>query len=280
MRWILKGRPQRILEILNRSAYLNFPRPLRLNSLYSSLVNALAASLLPAPKDSAGARILKKMGWRLGQGIGPRVTLAQRKKQDSEARQAGSISRVTLDNLTIPDDDEEADKHTYAPRDTPLLVVERKDNWHGLGYRPGMGLNESLGSKGQSQPKGPNLSCAFRTFYTGSGASLLFLAGFGLGALNDADEDDLDVYDGGSNNIRTRLAYDTIDHGEDDTITIGTRTGKARNIEAVSALYCRVTVVVYVLKRSSLSSTTTFRDGRPVLDGFVLSDKPVAEDRW
>ena len=27
-------------------------------------------------------------------------------------------------------------------------------------------------------------------------------------------------------------------------------------------------------------TTQTFRDGRPVLKGFVLSDKPVAEDRW
>ena len=26
--------------------------------------------------------------------------------------------------------------------------------------------------------------------------------------------------------------------------------------------------------------TQTFRDGRVVLKGFVLSDKPVSEDRW
>jgi len=42
----------------------------------------------------------------------------------------------------------------YAPRDTPTLVVERKDNAHGLGYRPGMGLNDNLGvGKGAEGPK-------------------------------------------------------------------------------------------------------------------------------
>jgi G patch domain-containing protein 1 len=100
--------------------------------------------MLPAPKDSAGARILMKMGWRLGQGIGPRVTLRQRKMQDLQASSGQNLTGYDID---IPDDDEEANKHTYAPRDTPILLVERKDNYHGLGYRPGMGLNESLGVK-------------------------------------------------------------------------------------------------------------------------------------
>jgi G patch domain-containing protein 1 len=60
------------------------------------------------------------------------------------------------------EDAEEAKKHTYAPRDTPILLVDRKDNAHGLGYRAGMGLNDSLGvSKGTEGLKGPKLSCEF-----------------------------------------------------------------------------------------------------------------------
>lgn len=31
---------------------------------------------------------------------------------------------------------------------------------------------------------------------------------------------------------------------------------------------------------TSAASTQTFRDGRPVLSGFVLSDQPVAQDLW
>ncbi|KAJ7027942.1 hypothetical protein C8F04DRAFT_1115872 [Mycena alexandri] len=207
-----------------------------------SVARALEASMLPAAKDSAGARILKKMGWRIGQGIGPRVTLRQRKLQDL---QAVSDRRGVVADAIIPDDDEEEKKHTYAPRDTPILTVERKDNSHGLGYHPGMGLNESVGGK-SGAASGPKLA-----------------SGFGLGALNDADEDDLDVYDGGFAQNRNRTAYDIIDREEEEKISIG---GKADSRGRTTA--------------TPASSTHTFHDGKPVLAGFVLSEKPVAEDRW
>ncbi|KAJ6606998.1 hypothetical protein B0H10DRAFT_573183 [Mycena sp. CBHHK59/15] len=208
-----------------------------------SVARTLEASMLPPAKDSAGARILKKMGWRIGQGIGPRVTLKQRKLQDLQA-QTGR--RVSGEDIEIPDDHEEASQHTYAPRDTPLLVVERKDNSHGVGYHPGMSLNESVGSR-NGVASGPKLA-----------------AGFGLGALNDADEDDLDVYDGGFTQNRNRTAYDIIDREGEEKISI---EGKADWSQ--SKTHAR-----------PVSSTETFHDGKPVLAGFVLSAKPVAEDRW
>lgn len=114
------------------------------------MANALAASLAPPAQDSVGARILKKMGWRIGQGIGPRMTYGQRKTQ------IGMQGSVTEDA-----DDEEAKKHMYPRRDTPLLLVQRKDNSHGLGYTPGMGLNESLGVRGGAEAKGPRLAGTF-----------------------------------------------------------------------------------------------------------------------
>lgn len=51
--------------------------------------------------------------------------------------------------------------------------------------------------------------------------SHISLAGFGLGALNDADEDDLDIYEGGSSNLRSRLAYDAADDHDGETIPLG-----------------------------------------------------------
>ena len=53
-----------------------------------------------------------------------------------------------------------------------------------------------------------------------------YLAGFGLGALNDADEDDLDVYDADFNSARNRLAYDT--QHADDNLSLG---GKAKQFK-------------------------------------------------
>ena len=125
--------------------------------LYTSpITRSLQAALLPAPKDSVGAQILKKMGWRLGQGIGPRISLKRRKEQDIIAYDPLTGNRLTSGSLDIPEDDQEASKHSYAPRDTPVLLVTRKDNTHGLGYVPGLRLNQSLGDGnmgGGSDPK-------------------------------------------------------------------------------------------------------------------------------
>jgi G patch domain-containing protein 1 len=114
--------------------------------------------MLPPPRDSVGARILKKMGWRIGQGIGPRLTWRQRKLQDLQA----SFGQDDPSNDIR--DDEEAKKHTYAPRDTPIMLVDRKDNSHGLGYSPGMSLDESLGVGTRKTASGPTLVCASTCF--------------------------------------------------------------------------------------------------------------------
>lgn len=219
----------------------------------SDITAALEASLAPAPKDSVGARILKKMGWRLGQGVGPRLTYAQRRAQQGPFAPKEE------------DEDEEAKKHLYPRKDTPVLLAPRKDNFHGLGYVPGMRLEEAVG---QNEQTGPQIS-----------------AGFGLGALNDADEDDLDVYDtgmGSSRGPKSKVAYEAMD--EDDVrITMGPSGSKRAppTQAAVSVLHVRHRHFTDVSdKRAAPGVTQTFNDGRPVLKGFVLSDKPVAEDRW
>ncbi|KAH8104114.1 hypothetical protein BXZ70DRAFT_1005660 [Cristinia sonorae] len=200
-----------------------------------SVAAALSSVLEPSPQDSAGARILKKMGWRAGQGIGPRLTYEQRRQQD-----------IAFGFPPMELDDEEAKKYKYPRRDTPLLLAPRKDNTHGLGYSPGMGLNESLGVKGSGGTKGPNLA-----------------AGFGLGALNDADEDDLDVYDGSLNSrSHNRVAYEN----DDDDIRMSIGSSKRVGLPGSS--------------RTEPSISGTFRDGRPVLPGFVASTEPLVEDKW
>ncbi|KAI6006679.1 hypothetical protein F5J12DRAFT_905697 [Pisolithus orientalis] len=182
---------------------------------------ALEEATVPPPKDSVGARILKKMGWRLGWGIGPRVSWRQHEIQYGRDPSATEV-------------DEEAKKHTYPPRDTPLVVVGRKDDFHGIGYNKGLGLHASSGAvQGSSSAKqGPRLA-----------------GGFGLGVMNDADEDDLDVYDHAASLGKNRTAFDVTDVQDDERIRRG---------------------IVHA----------AFRDGTPVLSGFVLSDKPVAEDMW
>ena len=118
---------------------------------------ALEKSLLPTPKDSPATKILTKMGWRHGQGIGPRLTWRQKMLQDAQAQ---SSRILTLDDLKLEpnEEDEEAQKHTYPRADTPLTVVPRKDNTHGLGYTSGLSLNAALGNDRDPKPSDPRIS--------------------------------------------------------------------------------------------------------------------------
>ena len=59
------------------------------------------------------------------------------------------------------------------------------------------------------------------------------VAGFGLGALNDADEDDIDVYDMDLNATKNRLAYDAQHH--DDTFSLGKQAKSQKSTKVPSA---------------------------------------------
>ncbi|KAI1790233.1 hypothetical protein LXA43DRAFT_515639 [Ganoderma leucocontextum] len=204
------------------------------------ITSALAESLAPPPTDSIGAKILKKMGWKFGQGIGPRLTYAQRQAQDAGFLDPAKEVEGNEEDL------EEAKKHLYPRKDTPILLFHRKDNFHGLEYTTGLSLNQSVG--GEQARAGPNIS-----------------TGFGLGALNDADEDDLDVYDSGPSG-RNRVAYDSSLADDVHRISIGSRASRNQGAPQGPTVPPGI--------------TQTFNDGTPVLKGFVLSAKPVAEARW
>ncbi|KAF8347963.1 hypothetical protein F5887DRAFT_672698 [Amanita rubescens] len=200
--------------------------------------SALVQALIPPPKESAGAKVLKKMGWKPGQGIGPRISYRMRKLQDMQAV-TGKV--LKLADIVITEEEEEANKHKYPRRDVPVPTFERKDNFHGIGYKSGLNLRESLGRSNTETDGGPSIS-----------------AGFGLGALNDADEDDIDVYDGGHNTSKTKIAYDIAER-ESDTVVL---TKKKSNVES---------------RRTT--TYATFNNGLPVLPGFVIADA-VQEDEW
>ncbi|KAI0034482.1 hypothetical protein K488DRAFT_83992 [Vararia minispora EC-137] len=206
-----------------------------------SLARSIQRALMPPPEDSPGMVLLRKMGWRPGQGIGPRITWRQRKIQDILAS-GRSLNDINVDKLA-EDEDSEALKHMFPPRDTVAPVLPRKKDVHGLGFVPGDGLDSRSRSKSSA---GPKLS-----------------AGFGLGALNDADEDDLDVYDTASHRERTYMPYDAADRELDDNITLPGRKASTSQRK---------------LAQPVKPATQTFKDGSQVLAGFVLSNVPVMQD--
>ncbi|THH12066.1 hypothetical protein EW145_g253 [Phellinidium pouzarii] len=216
-----------------------------------SITSTLEATLLPAPRDSVGAQILKKMGWRLGHGIGPKVTYEQRKRQLALLQGASALR----DNQEDAGDHEEAKKHLYPALDTKVPSFRKKDNRHGLGYAPGKGLME-IESAESSDKAGQEASIS---------------AGFGLGALNDADEDDLDVYDRDSVRVNRRLAYD--EDEDKERIIISSRSKIARKDRPIS-------LKASTLNNQAAGRRTAFRNGVPCLPQFMIAEKPVTEDQW
>lgn len=179
-----------------------------------SMARRLESALLPPPSDSVGARILKKMGWRLGQGVGPRLTYRQKCLQDAAFGTAGDP------DMDVDESCEES-RHTYAPRDTPLLLPSRKTNTHGLGYDPGTNLHQTAGKSNADATQGPHISGSYTFRLTDFLVLTLYVAGFGLGALNEAEDDDVDVYDSGTNRGKTQMAYDAMDQDDQEDIVMG-----------------------------------------------------------
>jgi hypothetical protein len=117
--------------------------------------------LLMPPTDPIGMRLLSKMGWKPGQGIGARVKRNARKRplavaESTTAAAASSSSgkrvyglQVSIEELKQDRGDEEGgdagdgsfDPHaqgfTFAPKDVNVTVdLQGKHNVHGLGYDP------------------------------------------------------------------------------------------------------------------------------------------------
>jgi hypothetical protein len=166
--------------------------------------------VLPAP-DTAGIRfqaviffpqrcihlflfcsLLRLLGWREGQGIGPRMKRRTPAKTTSHSHaNAAAMTAERQHSMDVDatgvngdDEDEEAtvadapEGVTFAPRDVSMATFSAKDNVFGLGYR---GLNA-------------------RDFQLDTAPQRKGVAGFGVGALEDDDadiyhEDARDMYD-------------------------------------------------------------------------------------
>ena len=115
--------------------------------------------LIRPKQDTIGIKILRRMGWREGQGVGPRV---ERKLMDDDDEEDGEDSMYNL-----------------PPINTAIITLERKTNTHGLGYNSQPGLERRI-----EKPVKKTVSTS-RGGMRGS---------MGIGVLNeDDDEDPYDV---------------------------------------------------------------------------------------
>ncbi|XP_013365031.1 PREDICTED: G patch domain-containing protein 1 isoform X2 [Chinchilla lanigera] len=231
----------------------------------------LAAATAPIPgatllddfitpaKLSIGFELLRKMGWKEGQGIGPRTKRKpRRQKPDPGVKIYGcALPPGGSEGSEDEDDDYLPENVTFAPKDVTPVDFTPKDNVHGLAYK---GLDPHQALFGTSAEH-VNL---FSGGAEGAG-NLLGEAGlnkgrklgisgqaFGVGALEEEDDD---IYA-----TETLSRYDTV----------------LKDEEPGDGLYGWTAPRQY---RNQKESEKDLRYIGKILDGFSLASKPLSSKK-
>lgn len=249
---------------------------------YSAAVANSLKDLVKPGSRRIGQKIMTKMGWRPGQGIGPRISYARRKEQ---MREMG----MQLDDEEDDQEDEEATKHTFAPLDRTVLTFENKENQWGLGYVPGQTLggrfqdqNSGLAGSSYSVPVSDHARFGRNGQKGDAGPQSRMPVGgaFGISALEEADEDDLDVYGSGISEARTLVLNDEED---DDDVPLGSAYGGIRKPQLMKwndRQKKDVSAGRLPADTAARQQQQTFTDGSPMLSGFVLASRTQPPDKW
>lgn len=218
------------------------------------------AGLFRVQGETMGTKLLKKMGWRDGQGIGPKV----RRKAD-------------LDMAARTDS---GDTYLFAPENAQIIGFIRKANRKGLGYDGGQRLAPLATSRSRQlaqsddEDEDEDVLSLGKPRFAGSGLTKKKKegksrgGGIGMGVLNDTGSDDEDPYE-----IGPRISYNKV---------IGGSKGKKKKDPGLStsvnpALKAKP---VFLPKRITTGQSTISgtrrkcHDGRPPLEGFVLGQHP------
>lgn len=136
--------------------------------------------LVQPVSENIGVQILMKMGWKPGQGIGPRVKRGNKKRANGVDE-----SSASLDSPSEADDPMIA-SFTFAPKDITSLPYTPKDDYHGIGYT-------GLSTKSVLSAPTAGTSDVTKSWLEKSKKKLLISGkAFGIGALED--DDDIDIY--------------------------------------------------------------------------------------
>ncbi|TVY56746.1 G patch domain-containing protein 1 [Lachnellula cervina] len=197
--------------------------------------------------DTVGIKLLKKMGWKEGQGVGPKI---RRKARLDGVERAG---------------DENNTMHLFAPENTHMISFVKKNDHKGLGFEGETKLAPSDGPGSDTVksddeddvktnllgPKAANSKLKKKQAVRG---------GIGIGILNDTGSDDEDPYE-----IGPRISYNRVIGGDK-------KKKKPANGSVNPLLKSKP---VFISKKTAMAKAAIgFRkchDGRLPLDGFTLS---------
>ncbi|KAL8739532.1 MAG: hypothetical protein Q9190_007674, partial [Brigantiaea leucoxantha] len=206
--------------------------------------------ILKTTGETMGVKLLKKMGWREGQGIGPKVRRKARTDEGDEATFEGN-----------------QETHLFAPENSEMISFVRKNDRKGLGFEgearlDGNSTNETHVGNLRDQDDD-----AFGTGTVSGRGKVkkkhsVIRTGFGVGILNDDGSDNEDPYSMGP-----RISYNRVIGGEK-------KKKKPETIKSAANPLLNNKPVFISKKAASSKTASSFRrchDGRLPLDGFVLS---------
>ena len=189
--------------------------------------------------ETMGVKLLKKMGWKEGQGVGPKV-------------------RRTARTDGIASDDTDA-THLFAPENTRLISFIKKNDHKGLGFDGETRLSTGLAfnaTKSDDEDDDSTTLDAPRILEKKKPTR----GGIGIGILNDNGSDGEDPYE-----IGPKISYNRV-------IGADKKTKKPINGSANPSLKSKP---VFISKKTALARAAVglrkCHDGRLPLDGFILS---------
>lgn len=211
--------------------------------------------LFKATGDTMGVKLLQKMGWRQGQGVGPKV-----------------LRKASLGET----DSTDQAAHLFAPVNTRVVTINRKKDRFGLGYAAEERLDggnfkqSSSLQRYREEEEDEDDEGLFSLKRTQKQKPKSKKGAFGAGVLNDDGSDDEDPYEMGP-----KISYNRIIGGD--------RKKKKGGIIANTANPVAKTAPTFMSRRlGKVISNTGFRkcfDGRLPLGGFVLASSPLITDQ-
>lgn len=202
--------------------------------------------------ETMGTKLLRRMGWKDGQGIGARVRRGARLDMSGGAKAA-----------TAGDD-----TYLFAPDDVAMIQFNKKIDRKGLGFEGEAKLEPTNGNKesgDEDEDEDENDRQKFSLVANRRKKPKAERSGIGVGILNDNGSDEEDPYE-----IGPRIKYNR---------TIGGDKKKKKKKQAAAAASNPAlgNTPVFVPKTARAgNSLRRCHDGRLPLDGFVLAK--VTED--
>lgn len=217
--------------------------------------------LLKTGGDTMGVKLLRKMGWRDGQGIGPKV----RRKAD-------------LGDSATHSGEGPGETYLFAPENPPMIAFHQKNDHKGLGFEGEARLGESQGAGGKDNSGEDDSDSFFGRRLEAPGkqkkpskAEGPRRGAFGVGILNDTGSDDEDPY-----SLGPQISYNRVIGGDKKKKKKQKETAAAAMPAGSSSNPLVSTKPVFISKKTvAAKQSSGFRkchDGRLPLDGFLLAD--------